>query len=225
MQPGRSASLPKRTRSVPGSIPTRERGNDHLKKKRPHAQSPGSRRHHRPLDPVGGGDCVFHAVPGRDHPQHRPARHGPRPGRRPAAHAGCDHCLHAHSGLADSRIGLDRRPLRHPENLLRCHCAVQLRLGAVCAVGVVEHADRRPGDPGAGWRTDAAGRTPGGAARLPAFGAGADHGLYHHSRPARSVDRPDHGGLDGAVPDLALDLPDQPAGGAGRLLCRVEVHP
>src|SRR5690349_23730813 len=45
--------------------------------------------------------------------------HGPRPGGRSPAHAGRNHCLHAHGRLADPRLGLDRRPLRHPQNLLR----------------------------------------------------------------------------------------------------------
>ena len=50
----------------------------------------------------------------------------PAHGREPFAHAGCGDRLHAHGGVADSGIGLDRRSFRQPADLCRSHRAVFL---------------------------------------------------------------------------------------------------
>jgi len=173
---------------------------------------------------VGCGHRVFHAVARRHHPQHRPARHGQGLERKPAAHARRDRCLHAYRGPADPCLGLDCRPLRHQENLLQRHSAVQFRLVALCAVQHPQRVDWRTDHPGPGRCADAAHRTAGGAQGLPALGVGADHGVYHHPGPARSIDRPHDGRLDGAVPELALDFPDQSAGGRSGLLGSLALH-
>ncbi|RMU50530.1 Drug resistance transporter, EmrB/QacA family [Pseudomonas savastanoi pv. nerii] len=177
------------------------------------------------MDALGHRHCVLHAKPGRHDPQHRPAVHGQLAGARPPAHAVGGYRLHADHRTADPGLGLDCRSVRDQAHLLQRHSAVQLRLVAACAVLVTQRAGGGAGDSGAGWRADAAHRTPDRLTCVSSVGAGTDHGLYHRARSFGTVAGADAWRLDGRVPELALDFPAQYSSRDSRLLRRQTLLP
>jgi hypothetical protein len=143
-------------------------------------------------------------------PQHRPAGHGRDLAEDPLRMQGVIIAYMLTVALLIPASGwiADRFGTKKSSSARSC-CSASARC---CAPVDSLNVDRRPGHPGLG-----------GALMLPVgrlvvlrpirVRSWCGSWVYHHSRPARPVDRPDHGRLDGGVPDVALDLPDQPAGG------------
>ncbi|KPX04950.1 Drug resistance transporter, EmrB/QacA family [Pseudomonas syringae pv. cunninghamiae] len=95
-------------------------------------------------------------------------------------------------------------------------CALSWSLNVLVAARVIQ---------GAGWRADAAHRTPDRLTCVSSVGAGTDHGLYHRARSFGTVAGADAWRLDGRVPELALDFPAQYSSRDSRLLRRQTLHP
>ena len=122
-----------------------------------------------------------------------------------------------------------RRPLRAPPRLLRRHGGVHGGLGAVRPGADERHPGRRPPLPGRGGRDDG----PPGAVDHPGELPGA--GAPHRPRRLRDDHRRGPGQRPGARrdppvgqhrrPELAADLPRQPAGGRPHVPLRLPARP
>jgi hypothetical protein len=180
-------------------------------------QAPVSHIDHRPATPapaaVVGGDRLFHADAGLHHRQHRAAGHGAQPGRKPAAHAGGGGRLRADDGGGDPGHRLAGRPLWHAAHLPAGDRPVHPGFGRLRGRAQPDAADGGARAAGRGRRHAAAGGPAGGAARVPERAVPGGDELRRHPRPGGPADRPHTGRLAGRGGQLALDLPDQPAGG------------